>query len=58
MKNSKLSRPILAIIAITVLATTASAQFDAGTLKKEDVAHNAPDYLPFVDRHIPDIGCL
>jgi hypothetical protein len=27
---------------------------DAGTLTQEDVAHNAPDYSPFVDRHVPD----
>ena len=30
------------------------AQTDAGTLQMEDVAHDEPDYSPFVDRHVPD----
>ena len=26
----------------------------AGTLDVKDVAYNAPDYSPFLDRHVPD----
>jgi hypothetical protein len=32
----------------------AEAQLDAGTLEKDEVAHNKADYSPFVDRHVPD----
>ena len=32
----------------------AEAQLDAGTLEKDEVAHNQEDYSPFVDRHVPD----
>jgi hypothetical protein len=27
---------------------------DAGTLMKEDIAYDKPDYSPYVDRHVPD----
>ena len=39
---------------LCLLSGFTHAQTDAGTLKDEDVAHNAPDYSPFVDRHLPD----
>ena len=35
-------------------STSARAQQDAGTLRQEDAAYDAPDYSPFVDRHVPD----
>ena len=40
--------------ALMLLSIPANAQMDAGTLQEKDVAHNAPDYSPFVDRHVPD----
>jgi len=46
----------LAVI-LTALALPSVAiaqQSDAGTLTQEDVLYNAPDYSPFVDRHLPD----
>ena len=42
------------IAALVFPASVALAQTDAGTLAPEDVAHNAPDYPPFVDRHVAD----
>jgi hypothetical protein len=45
---------LLALIVLSLAAVPASAQMDAGTLDKEDVAFNEPDYSPFVDRHVPD----
>ena len=55
MNNDKLTNSIaaLAFIAI-VIPNSTFAQQDAGTLNVEDVAYNAPDYSPFVDRHFPD----
>ena len=48
-----MKRVILAC-AVVLAAMPALAQTDAGTLQKEDVAFNEPDYSPFVDRHVPD----
>ena len=50
------SQPFFAInlSLLMLLPGLAQAQTDAGTLDKEKVAHNAPDYSPFVDRHVPD----
>ena len=48
------------LLVLLLLATPASAQTpqqgltDAGTLRPEDVARDAPDYSPFVDRHVAD----
>jgi hypothetical protein len=47
-------RIIFLITILSVVASSAIAQTDAGTLQKEDVAHNKQDYSPFVDRHVPD----
>ena len=46
----------LVICSICLLSGFAIAQevTDAGTLTVENVAHNTPDYSPFVDRHVPD----
>jgi hypothetical protein len=45
---------LLAMLAVVLAAVPAAAQTDAGTLDKDDVAFNEPDYSPFVDRHVPD----
>ncbi len=47
-------RNIFLIAVLNILASSALAQMDAGTLRKEDVAHDQKDYSPFVDRHVPD----
>ncbi len=44
----------LALILALMFPAGVQAQMDAGTLTKEAVAHDAPDYSPFVDRHVPD----
>ena len=46
----------ICLVIVTSSFATESQQslLDAGTLRQEDVAHNAPDYSPFVDRHVPD----
>ena len=51
----KLRLPSLFHVSMLILFSgVAQAQTDAGTLKNENVAHNASDYSPFVDRHVPD----
>ena len=47
-------RIYLLLIPLLLLSAGVQAQMDAGTLRPEDVAHDAPDYSPFVDRHVPD----
>ena len=42
------------IVAAGLAPGIAIAQTDAGTLTKDNVAHDAADYSPFVDRHVPD----
>ena len=44
---------MLAVLPL-LLSSGLGAQTDAGTLDPKDVAYNAPDYSPFVDRHVPD----
>jgi hypothetical protein len=39
---------------VLLFSGVAQAQMDAGTLEKKDVVYNAPDYSPFIDRHVPD----
>jgi hypothetical protein len=55
-KSNNLSKLVLVVVAITALTLpgVAFAQTEAGTLDVKNVAHNAPDYSPFVDRHVPD----
>lgn len=51
----KLRSPSLFHISMLILFSgVTQAQTDAGTLNSESVAHNASDYSPFVDRHVPD----
>ena len=46
---------MFAVLSLTLMfSIEAWAQLDAGTLEEDDVAHNKPDYSPFVDRHVPD----
>ena len=45
---------VLSLILLLLLPVGVWAQMDAGTLDIKDVAHNEPDYSPFVDRHVPD----
>ena len=52
MKN--LNRKFLLLLPMLVLSAGVQAQMDAGTLDEKNVAHNAPDYSPFVDRNVPD----
>ncbi len=50
-----LIRALLVVIPALSISAGAQAQLlDAGTLEQKDVAHDAPDYSPFVDRHVPD----
>ena len=54
--NRKLIHQVLAALltAAFIVSGGANAQTEGGTLTKDDVAHNAKDYSPFVDRHVPD----
>lgn len=49
-----LSKKFLLLLPMLLLSAGVQAQMDAGTLDVENVAHNEPDYSPFVDRHVPD----
>ena len=45
---------LIFLVVLGPLPVSAQLASDAGTLEVEDVAYNAPDYSPFVDRHVPD----
>ena len=50
-----LIRSLFVVIPALSMSAGAQAQLlDGGTLEQENVAHDAPDYSPFVDRHVPD----
>ena len=56
-KHKSIVKPILGtqLLSMALLVSfQAQAQMDAGTLRKEDVAHDKKDYSPFVDQHTPD----
>jgi hypothetical protein len=42
------------VLAVSTSVFAQSNAMDAGTLMKEDVAYDEPDYSPFIDRHVPD----
>ena len=48
------NKKYLLLLPMLLLSAGVQAQMDAGTLDIKNVAHNAPDYSPFVDRHVPD----
>ena len=54
--RTRSTKPIIALVSGIAVGFSCAlqAQMGGGTLTKEDVAHNAPDYSPFVDRHVPD----
>jgi len=61
LAKKSLCKSLLAVVAITALtlpgmtmASDKNIGTEAGTLDVENVAHNAPDYSPFIDRHVPD----
>ncbi len=45
---------VMIVLGLIALSVPALAQTEAGTLDIKNVAHNKPDYSPFVDRHVPD----
>jgi hypothetical protein len=45
---------VMIVLGLIALSVPALAQTEAGTLDIKNVAHNKPDYSPFVDRHVSD----
>ena len=43
-----------AFLSSTAFAQDRTIATDAGTMEQKDATYNAPDYSPFVDRHVPN----
>jgi len=54
MKNRKLTKSILALVAIAALTLPSMAPASELTVDKEHAIANEQDYSPFVDQHFPD----